>query len=109
MIDADHEQHSITTNSQVPNKICNASPATPESGQSVTQNYTANGCHQATGSAMTRDDLAAIRTFVAEVERRAEANMLRTHKLEGMHYAAMKEVLAEIEAREQKTAEAPFD
>jgi len=44
-----------------------------------------------------RNDIDSIRHFAREVERRAEANMLRTHKLEGMHYAALKEVLAEWE------------
>lgn len=42
-------------------------------------------------------DLTTVREFVAEVERRAEAMMLQTHKLEGMHYAAMKQVLQEWE------------
>jgi hypothetical protein len=58
---------------------------------------------------MTPNDLAAIRRFVAEVERRAEAKMLRTHKLEGMHYAAMKELLAEIETDAKKAAECPYE
>lgn len=39
-----------------------------------------------------------IRQFVAEVERRAEDKMLKTGKLEGAHYAAMKQVAAEWEA-----------
>lgn len=43
-------------------------------------------------------ELAAIRRFVAEVNNRAEANMLKTHKLEGSHYAAMTQLLAELEA-----------
>lgn len=36
-----------------------------------------------------------LREFVVEVERRAEEKMLLTHKLEGSHYAAMKEVAEE--------------
>lgn len=39
------------------------------------------------------DELEIIEAFVVRVERRAEAMMLKTHKLEGMHYAAMKEEL----------------
>jgi len=38
------------------------------------------------------------RAFFEEVCRRAEANMLRTHKLEGMHWAAMQEVKRECDA-----------
>jgi hypothetical protein len=41
-----------------------------------------------------------IREFVREVERRAEQKMLLTGKLEGAHYAAMKELLAELEKGE---------
>lgn len=41
--------------------------------------------------------LDIIRMFVAKVESRAEKKMLRTCKLEGAHYAAMKELLAEME------------
>lgn len=33
--------------------------------------------------------------FVAEIEYRAEENMLKTGKLEGAHYAAMKQVAKE--------------
>jgi hypothetical protein len=36
-----------------------------------------------------------IQEFVAEVERRAERKMEITHKLEGAHYAAMKELARE--------------
>ena len=32
---------------------------------------------------------------LAFLERQAEENMLKTHKLEGSHYAAMKQVMAE--------------
>lgn len=38
----------------------------------------------------------AIRLFVEEVNRRAERNMIKTHKLEGMHYAAMQQVRKEL-------------
>ena len=38
-----------------------------------------------------RQDKAVINRFVQVVERRAEAKMLQTGKLEGAHYAAMKE------------------
>jgi hypothetical protein len=46
---------------------------------------------------MAHEHIDVVRAFVAEVEQRAEAMMLKTHKLEGMHYAAMKAVLAEWE------------
>jgi hypothetical protein len=36
-----------------------------------------------------------ITMFVQEVERRAEEKMLKTGKLEGAHYAAMKQVAEE--------------
>jgi hypothetical protein len=46
----------------------------------------------------------ALDLFVVEVERRAEANMLKTGKLEGSHYAAMKQVQVEMkEARKAKS------
>jgi hypothetical protein len=38
----------------------------------------------------------AIRRFVAEVEKEAEENMLKTGKLEGAHYAAMKRITSRI-------------
>lgn len=37
-----------------------------------------------------------IEAFCEEVNRRAELNMLKTHKLEGSHYAAMKQIRAEL-------------
>lgn len=37
-----------------------------------------------------------IREIFDEIERRAEANMLKTGKLEGMHYAALKDVRREL-------------
>lgn len=40
---------------------------------------------------------AIVRGFMAEVEKRAEGNMLKTGRLEGAHYAAMKQVAAELE------------
>jgi hypothetical protein len=43
-------------------------------------------------------ELNIVKHFVAEVERRAEARMLKTNKLEGMHYASMMELLGEWEA-----------
>ena len=39
---------------------------------------------------------ATIRAFCDEVNRRAEANMLKTGKLEGAHYAAMRQLRAEL-------------
>jgi len=40
----------------------------------------------------------SIDDFVREVERRAENNMMKTGKLEGAHYAAMKQYQAELSA-----------
>lgn len=42
---------------------------------------------------------AIINEFVEEVERRAEKKMMMTHKLEGAHYAAMKELQKEWNAK----------
>lgn len=42
-----------------------------------------------------------IREFIAEVEKRAEEKMLITHKLEGSHYAAMKQVFKEWQNADQ--------
>jgi hypothetical protein len=39
---------------------------------------------------------ATIRAFCDEVNRRAEANMLKTGKLEGSHYAAMRQLRSEL-------------
>ena len=39
-----------------------------------------------------------LREIFDEIERRAEANMLKTGKLEGMHYAALKDVRRELSA-----------
>ena len=39
-----------------------------------------------------------LREIFDEIERRAEANMMRRHKLEGMHYAALKDVRKELGA-----------
>jgi hypothetical protein len=44
----------------------------------------------------TQSDKKVIDRFIEIVERRAEANMLKTGKLEGSHYAAMKAVRNEI-------------
>jgi hypothetical protein len=38
----------------------------------------------------------AIKAFYAEVCRRAENKMLETHKLEGAHYASMREIMQEL-------------
>lgn len=40
--------------------------------------------------------VVTIEEFVREVERRAEANMMKTGKLEGAHYAAMKQYQKEL-------------
>lgn len=44
----------------------------------------------------TTNALEAIAIFIKMVEERAEEYMLKTHKLEGMHYAAMKEIAKEL-------------
>jgi len=59
------------------------------------------------------DTFDLIRQFVAEVERRAEDKMLKTGKLEGAHYAAMKQVAQEweaaIDAEHHRNTETPND
>jgi len=42
-----------------------------------------------------RERVVLIR-FVEEVERMAEDNMIKTHKLEGSHYAAMKRLMQDL-------------
>lgn len=52
-----------------------------------------------TGDAYTRNRKGcapAIKDFFAEVEHVAESKMLKTGKLEGAHYAAMKELLSKL-------------
>ena len=44
-----------------------------------------------------------IREIFDEIERRAEANMLKTGKLEGMHYAALKDVRRELSVTRSTT------
>lgn len=44
-------------------------------------------------------DLRALDHFMAEVNSMAEANMLKTGKLEGSHYAAMQKVREDWERR----------
>lgn len=51
--------------------------------------------------------LAIAREFVEEVERRAEDKMLKTGKLEGAHYASMKQVLGEWEMTESSSTPQP--
>lgn len=45
---------------------------------------------------LTDADKEVLKLFVEKVERRAEDKMLRTGRLEGAHYAAMKELMREI-------------
>jgi hypothetical protein len=45
--------------------------------------------------AWSRIEYRILRAFVAEANRRAELNMLKTGKLEGSHYAAMKQIISE--------------
>jgi len=50
------------------------------------------------GVAVPQDvQLMVIRRFIERVNERAEANMQKTNRLEGSHYAAMRSVLAEME------------
>ena len=44
----------------------------------------------------TPELIAIIRSYTAEVNRRAENKMLLTGKLEGSHYAAMREINQEL-------------
>lgn len=45
---------------------------------------------------------AEIGAVLDEIERRAEAHMQRTHKLEGMHYAALREIREELGIQRQQ-------
>lgn len=51
----------------------------------------------------------SIDDFVREVERRAENNMMKTGKLEGAHYAAMKQYQAELSALPMPKGTATFE
>lgn len=44
-----------------------------------------------------------LRSIFDEIERRAESNMMKTHKLEGSHYAALKEVRKELGVERPKS------
>ncbi len=48
------------------------------------------------GSVPLADVRGILWSVFNEIEQRAEANMLKTGKLEGMHYAALREVRAEL-------------
>jgi hypothetical protein len=48
------------------------------------------------GKQLTARDIEVIRLFCDQVERIAEQNMLKTGKLEGSHYAAMRKLLVQI-------------
>jgi len=50
------------------------------------------------GQVLTSDQALAIINFVECVERIAEKNMLKTGKLEGAHYAAMKQLMNQVKA-----------
>ena len=49
-----------------------------------------------TGKDKLKSELAIVEKFYVEVCALAEENMLKTLKLEGMHYAAMKTVLEKM-------------
>ena len=78
--------------------------AEPNSGQTKCSSNPPNNWREEMKSAIldggsTRlDDLIPliIRAYTAEVNRRAENKMLKTGKLEGSHYAAMREINAEL-------------
>lgn len=48
-------------------------------------------------------DAEVIVEFVAEVEQRAEAHILKTGKLEGAHYCAMTQIMKERRALKAQT------
>ena len=55
-----------------------------------------------TSTAWIADNIhEAISRFVEAVEREAESNMLKTGKLEGAHYAAMKRIVRECSPNDQ--------
>lgn len=49
---------------------------------------------------LNNQQIEAINWFVEQVEKQAEENMLKTHKLEGAHYAAMKKLQKELKDRQ---------
>ena len=48
-----------------------------------------------------------LRDIFDDIERRAEANMIKTGKLEGMHYAALKDVRRELGIPRKATKRLP--
>ena len=51
---------------------------------------------------LNTEQIEAINWFISKVEKQAEENMLKTHKLEGAHYAAMKKLQKELEDKQNK-------
>lgn len=49
------------------------------------------------GKELTKEQVEAIGWYYDEVCRQAEANMMITLRLEGMHYAAMKKIMGELQ------------
>jgi len=47
---------------------------------------------------LTNRDRRLLRAFYNEVDKRAQDNMIKTGKLEGSHYAAMKKLMDELGA-----------
>lgn len=52
-----------------------------------------------------KNEMEAINSFVECVEKIAETNMLKTGKLEGAHYAAMKQLQKEMNTEIQRRTE----
>lgn len=51
---------------------------------------------------LTKEQRDAVSKVLDLIEEKAEANMLTTHKLEGMHYAALKEVREQLKIPRRK-------
>ena len=54
------------------------------------------------GTSLSERDCRVIGLFCDEVERMAERNMLKTGKLEGAHYAAMRQLRATLHTPNDK-------
>jgi hypothetical protein len=67
-------------------------PATKSAGQAVRSTPLLGG------TSLTARDCYVIGIFCDEVERMAERNMIKTGKLEGAHYAAMRQLRATLAA-----------
>ena len=79
--------------------VCSSAeqPDTALGGHTIHSDEPVSGC-----SHFSASDLFTILKFVKEVNRRAENNMLRTGRLEGAHYMAMRQIVEDCRSALRK-------